>query len=136
MMCCNITCHTFCVLLWQPEELLCSGGPMVDAESHQEGSPGVQSLLPARQHLANCLQYPCVHQAVLSLGFGEMYHSTYTERLLRTLVSDLGVKDAQGTCVSALESLCRSLGAVILSAPHSANLWQGVQAWALSLAQV
>lgn len=43
---------------------------MVDAESHQEGSPGVQSLLPARQHLANRLRYPCVHQAVLRLGFG------------------------------------------------------------------
>ena len=70
------------------------------------------------------------------LGLGERYPSIYTERLLKTLASDLGVKDVQGTYVSALESLCQCLGAVILSAPHSASLWQGVQAWTLSLAQV
>ena len=62
--------HTFYVLLWQAEELLSWGGPMVDAQSHQEVSPGVQSLLPACQHLGDCLWYPCVYQAVLRLGFG------------------------------------------------------------------
>lgn len=43
---------------------------MVDAQNHQEESPGVHLLLPACQHLEDCLCYPCVYQAVLRLGTG------------------------------------------------------------------
>lgn len=61
---CNSWCavislvHTFCVLL-QEEELLSCGIPRVD-----KGSTGVQSSLPACQHLGECLWH--AHQPLCS----------------------------------------------------------------------
>lgn len=75
---CNSWCaviapvHTFCALLLQEEELLSCGIPRVDKDS-----TGVQSSLPACQHLGECLwhahqplcsqpwiQVPSMHRAV------------------------------------------------------------------------